>query len=234
MSPLEKDLVPGEPWRFDAEVAEYFSEMLERSIPTYHAMRDLVLRVADPFLDSFSQVLDLGCSTGDTIADVIMVHPHVSVWGVEVSDAMLEVARARFAANEHVHIEKMDLREDFPPQQFDVIFAVLTIQFVPIEHRHRLFATIRDHLGVAGAFVLVEKTLGATGYGHRLMTETYRRAKLDAGYTDEEVRRKALSLEGVLTPLPEATTLSMLADAGFRSVEPFWRWGPFAGWVCLP
>jgi tRNA (cmo5U34)-methyltransferase len=53
------------------------------------------------------------------------------------------------------------------------------------------------------------------------------------GYSDEAIRRKALSLEGVLVPLTAAANEEALRAAGFRVVEPFWRHLNFAGWIAL-
>lgn len=51
-------------WEFNEEVSEVFSDMLSRSIPDYDNMRDLMFRMARNFVTPYSNVLDIGCSTG--------------------------------------------------------------------------------------------------------------------------------------------------------------------------
>ena len=54
-----------------------------------------------------------------------------------------------------------------------------------------------------------------------------------ACYTQEEIDRKRLSLEGVLVPVTAAWNEDMLRREGFRNVDCFWRWMNFAAWVAV-
>lgn len=58
------EVVQDKPWEFNEEVSEVFSNMLSRSIPDYENMRDLLFRMARNFVTPYSNVLDIGCSTG--------------------------------------------------------------------------------------------------------------------------------------------------------------------------
>jgi tRNA (cmo5U34)-methyltransferase len=84
-----------------------------------------------------------------------------------------------------------------------------------------------------GAFILVEKVLGSSARIDRLLTGLYEDLKRRNGYTQEEIDRKRLSLEGVLVPAPAAWTEDALTRAGFRGVECFWRCLNFAAWVAV-
>ena len=42
MDSMRDEAEPGAQWEFDAEVTQAFEDMLERSIPQYAVMRDLV------------------------------------------------------------------------------------------------------------------------------------------------------------------------------------------------
>jgi tRNA (cmo5U34)-methyltransferase len=53
------------------------------------------------------------------------------------------------------------------------------------------------------------------------------------GYTEAEVERKRLALEGVLVPVTAAWNEDLLFGAGFTSVDCFWRYLNFAGWVAV-
>ena len=57
--------------------------------------------------------------------------------------------------------------------------------------------------------------------------------KRDMGYTDEQIERKRLSLEGVLVPLTAQWNENIMWGSRFREVECFWRWINFAGWVAV-
>lgn len=53
------------------------------------------------------------------------------------------------------------------------------------------------------------------------------------GYTQEQIERKRLSLEGVLVPVTAKWNEELLLMAGFRQLDCFWRYLNFAGWVAV-
>jgi len=65
------------------------------------------------------------------------------------------------------------------------------------------------------------------------MVDLYYRLKSANGYSQEEIQRKRMSLEGVLVPVTAAWNEELLRQAGFQQVDCFWRWMNFAGWVAL-
>jgi tRNA (cmo5U34)-methyltransferase len=79
--------------------------------------------------------------------------------------------------------------------------------------------------------ILVEKVLGADAEIDRMMVEIYHGHKREHGYSDEDIIRKALSLEGVLVPVTARWNVELLEQAGFRHIDCFWRWMNFAAWI---
>lgn len=226
-------VVPGERWEFDGQVADAFDDMLARSIPQYEVMRRAVLDVGVKFVQPGTHVVDLGCSRGEALATFHgRLGTAASYLGVEVSEPMLEAARRRFEGT-HVRVEHLDLRTGYPSPTASVTLAVLTLQFVPIEHRLRILRDAWRHTAPGGALVVVEKVLGETADVDALMVDLYYRRKREAGYSQEDIDRKRLSLEGVLVPVTARWNEEMLRSAGFREVDCFWRWMNFAAWVAV-
>lgn len=229
--------MPDGPWEFDAEVAAVFDDMLRRSIPQIEVMREAVTALALEFARPKTEIVDLGCAQGEAIAPLVeKLFADCTFIGTDVSEPMLASARARFEEWIEagiVRFANVDLRHDFPPARpASVILAILTMQFIPVEYRFELIERIHERLIDGGAFILVEKVLGA-GALDRVMVDNYLRHKLEAGYSREEIDRKRLSLEGVLVPMAAQWTENMLATAGFRPVDCFWRWMNFAGWIAV-
>lgn len=52
-------------------------------------------------------------------------------------------------------------------------------------------------------------------------------------YTDEQIKRKRLTLQGVMPPLSARENEKLLKKAGFKKIECFWRHFNFAGWICI-
>lgn len=250
----------GASWEFDRSVTEAFSDMLQRSVPQYDVMRETVAEIAWGFLGgekgSFvdghiassgaikgspvprrGTLLDLGCSRGDAIARVMdRCGEEVLYVGCEVSKPMLMACRDRFKESlkkDIVKILDMDLRKEFPPVISTVTQSILTMMFIPIEYRMKICSQVYGHMVPGGAFIVVEKVLGETADIDSMMVDQYLKMKREKGYTDDQIDRKKLSLEGVLVPVTAKWNENLLRSAGFRQVDCFWRWMNFAAWVAI-
>lgn len=232
--------VPGAPaqgrggsWEFNNEVADVFEDMLVRSIPQYEVMRQTVTELAMAYRRPDSAIVDLGASRGDAIAPLVEAYGRDNHFlAVEISPAMLEVLRQRFPPD-RVTILPMDLRHDYPDSQACVTLSILTLHFIPIEYRQSLVRHVYRQTTEGGAFIVVEKVLGDTAAIDDVMVARYYALKTENGYTDEEIARKRLALEGVLVPMTARWNEDLLRRAGFEEIDCFWRWHNFAGWLAV-
>jgi len=226
--------LPSGKWKFDQEVTTVFDDMLQRSIPQYSIMRDIVFDVGSSFVRPGCRIIDLGCSRGESLARFAkQFRGSCSIIGVDVSGPMIDSAKDRFRNLDFVEIQECDLRYIFPEGPAELILSILTLQFIPIEYRQGIVQKIFNCLKVGGGFILVEKILGATALLDRIMINEYLKMKSENGYTQEEIERKKLSLEGVLVPVTASWNEELLKMAGFRQVDCIWRWLNFAGWVAI-
>lgn len=233
---VKDEVMPSDKWKFDGEVTAVFDDMLARSIPQYEVMRQACFELACKYRKHGEPIIDLGCSRGEAIAQLIDKYELTNRFiGAEISEPMLEAARKRFCdfPPTAVSIEKIDLRHEYPLALACVTLAVLTIQFTPIEYRLQILSNVYKHTAVGGAFIMVEKVLGASANIDRTMVASYYDLKRRNGYTEEQIQRKRMSLEGVLVPLTAHMNEEMLRAAGFNQVDCFWRWMNFAGWIAV-
>ena len=222
-------------WEFNKEVTDCFEDMLSRSIPQYDIMRSTVTDLARSILEkkeNFS-CLDLGCSNGLMIQK--LWQPNGSYLGIDVSEPMLEKAKEAFKNKDNVSIEYMDLRTDFPSIEggFDCITSVLSIMFTPIEYRQSIIQKVYDNLKPNGVFFFVEKVLGNNAFLNELFVKNYYSMKAKNGYSQEQIERKRLSLEGVQVCVTSNWNLELLKQAGFRQVDTFWKWCNFEGMIAI-
>lgn len=236
----DKVMTDGRPWKFDKAVAECFTDMLERSIPEYETMRDLVFRVGRGFVKPKTAIIDLGCSSG------IASEPFVERFGIQnkfmmydVSEPMLDECRSRYSSwlkqkTGTVTVANVDITGDIR-QLFDVslVLSVLTVQFTPIENRTRTLQNIYDCLMPGGAFIFVEKVLGNCAETDSLFVSEYHEIKREHEYTNEQIIDKRESLSGVLVPVSAEYNESMLASCGYKHIECFWRYLNFCAWVAI-
>lgn len=226
-----------ERWAFDDEVTRVFSDMLERSIPQYDVMRQTVFESATAFVKQNTDIVDLGCSRGESLAALVdRFGARNRFVGVEVSKPMLDACRERFKGYLNsgiVDIRDFDLRSGYPPVKASVTQAVLTLIFLPIQHRLRVVRDVYRATIPGGVFILVEKVLGATADLDEHMVAQYHKLKYANGYSWEDIERKRLALEGVQIPVTAQWNEDALRAAGFRQVDCIWRWHNFAGWLAI-
>ena len=83
-----------EQFRFDAVVADVFENMINRSVPGYPLMLDMIGVLAEKFAQEHTRCYDLGCSLG---AATLKLRHHVPeschLIGVDTSEAMVQRCR---------------------------------------------------------------------------------------------------------------------------------------------
>ena len=231
---MRDETLPKGKWDFDDKVTAVFDDMLERSIPQYHIMREGVASLVQAFVKEGDNIIEIGCSNGIGLEQVIKsTENNCSYIGLEISEPMLKEAQKRLKGYKNVDIYNADVRVhnfDTPAQ---VILSVLTLMFIPIEYRQQVVDKCYQALPEGGALIVVEKILGETGNLNNLYVNEYLRMKEKNGYSQEQIDRKRHSLEGVLVPLTATWNKQLLTSAGFRYIDCFWRWMNFAGWIAI-
>lgn len=235
----DKIIVPDDKkWAFDEDVTKCFDDMLERSIPAYTDMRELVKRIGKKYVKPRTQIIDLGCSTGQSAKPFISEFKNNNQFKLyDVSKPMLEECRRRYEKEIKagvVSVEYFDIRNGIDDYICaSLILGILTIQFTPIEYRQKIIQSIYNGLAKGGAFIFVEKVLGANYDIDSMMIDEYYSIKSENQYTQEQIQAKRKSLEGVLVPITAKWNEDMLKEAGFKKIDCFWRYLNFCGWVAI-
>ncbi|MEE8585101.1 MAG: methyltransferase domain-containing protein [Acidobacteriota bacterium] len=183
-------------------------------------MRRLVFEMGLPFAKPGGLVLDLGCSRGGAITDLVAeLGANNRFVGVEKSPEMAAAARSRFARYSHVEILEADLCSGFPDvSDCQLVLSVLTLQFTPVENRQDILWKAFQCLPPGGALILVEKVLGDGPRLHQVMDRAYRELKSANGYPLKQVEAKRDSLKGVMVPLTAAWNV----HCSGRRASPKW------------
>lgn len=239
-------------YSFTDDVAKQFEEqVLPAQIPGYQLMRQRVLQVGAHFVKAGTTMLDLGTSQGATIRELIgyLVAKRrdnttalgTRFLGVDSEEQQLAIGRRKLSdlrqqleqqlgvrvPLDNVELRRHDLVDGLPEMSgyCSLITSVLTIQFVPVEYRQALVASIYNALAPGGALILVEKVQGNSSITDQLLQDIYYSEKSRLGMTDERIQRKRLSLAGFLVPKRSPENHYLLQQAGFEEflVEPFWR-----------
>jgi tRNA (cmo5U34)-methyltransferase len=218
-------------FNFGAETASVFEDMLERSVPFYDEMQRMIAELANDFAVDETAVYDIGCSTGTTLHNLDRIAQDVRLVGIDSSPAMLERAKAALDGRVRHRFELRchDLNEGLRIENASVVVMSLTLQFVRPLYRERVLREISDGLHANGCLLMVEKILVEESLLNRLYIEHYYGFKERNGYSRTEIARKREALENVLIPYRLEENLEILARAGFRSSDVFFKWYNFVG-----
>lgn len=232
--------LPEGEWKFDDKVANCFEDMLMRSIPGFHVMRDLVTDVAAHHLREQKAedglLIDLGSSTGLSVLPFYYRFPELRIWAVETSPAMLAELRRKFGRTSRVRVIDQDLNcspKRVIREEANVITSILTLQFLMPAMRLKVLTEAFHALKPGGALIVVEKVLASSIGMNNDMEKLHHAHKRSRGYSWQEIDRKRLSLKTVMVPVTASKNEEDLRRAGFAEVECFYRALNFAGWVAV-
>ena len=221
-----KPMTAIEAFRFDESVTDVFRDMIERSVPGYGLVLQLIGVIAEKYGQPNTRAYDLGCSLGASTLQLRQHLPHsCHVIGVDNSEAMVtrctaNLGRDHSAATCEILLE--DLRET-KIENASVVILNFTLQFVPDEERSAILGTICEGLNKGGILLLAEKVKFEDTSRQDLMTELHHDFKKQHGYSDLEISQKRAALENVLIPNTEEEHIQRMQNAGFTVVEQCMR-----------
>lgn len=218
-------------FEFDENVASVFDDMLSRSIPFYNEVIELVCQVVRLNTKESSRVLDLGCSTANTLLHLYHKTSGLNLVGVDNSAAMLERAKKKVAAHgANIELILADITHvDLKKNQ--IILAHYILQFIRPLTRNEFVAKIADALDKDGLFIFSEKVLFEDKTLNKQMIDIYYEFKKSHGYSEFEIAQKREALENVLVPYTVSENLKMIREAGFSSVETLFQYGNFVTFI---
>jgi len=227
-------------FEFNAEVAQAFDDMLERSVPFYQEQQRMIRTMSKSFWIPGTHVYDLGCSTGTTLEGLAgELGGTAQLTGYDNSQPMLEKARARLTKaglSDRVTLAQADLNGDLSSlglQNASIVTMCWTLQFIRPLRRDDLIRWIYKGLVNGGALILTEKILTNSSHVNRFFINYYYDLKRRNGYSETEIARKREALENVLVPYRLEENLELFQRNGFEVADTFFQWFNFAGMICV-
>jgi len=131
-------------------------------VPCFDQFYGAVMRMIPFPSDAPLRVLDLGSGTGLFAAMVAEAHPNALLHLTDISEAMLGVARQRFAGNSQVSFAVQEHLALIDESAFDLVMSALSIHHLEDESKRELFGKIFRALRPGGAFINADQALGPT------------------------------------------------------------------------
>jgi tRNA (cmo5U34)-methyltransferase len=232
-----KDGTMNREFQFDGKVADVFDDMLNRSVPCYRMVIEMISSLLGQALGPGDQVYDLGCSTGQTLVELAreLSRLDLKFTGIDNSPAM--ISKALHKAGVFSLADRLDFREDdITTVDISGAGAVImnyTLQFIRPVQRQDFLARIHQALRPGGMLIISEKILCQDPELNRAYIDFYLDFKRQNGYSETEISRKREALENVLIPFSIKENLELLKAAGFTSSETFFQWFNFASIVAI-
>ena len=215
-------IAPLPAFEFNAQVADVFENMIERSVPGYRLALDTIALLTERYAQPETNCYDLGCSLGAATLRMRQQLPaSCHVIGVDTSKDMVErcltnVGRDRSQAT--IEIRLQDLR-DTQIENASVVVLNFTLQFVSDVDRDEVLKRISDGLNDNGVMVLCEKISFEDPEEQRLLETLYYDFKRLNGYSDLEIEQKRAALENILVPNTCTALRQRALQAGFKRVD---------------
>ena len=228
---------PTTDFTFDSRTAGVFDDMVGRSVPFYDEIQRMTTELAADFAVPGSNLYDLGCATGTTLAALEpFVDPGVRFVGIDNSAEMLDKARLKLDALPSRRERSLvvgDLHDDLHIENASVVILTLTLQFVRPLHRERVIRAIADGTNPQGCLILVEKLTENDTLFNRLFIKYYYDMKRRHGYSDMEISQKREALENVLIPYHLEENEALVRRCGFTKFQVWFRWYNFCGMIAV-
>lgn len=214
-------------FRFDAQVADVFSDMIERSVPGYRSILMMIETLTGHYARPNSNLYDLGCSLGGATLSMRrgIQAEACSIISVDNSEAMVKRCRKVMDRDLHdtpVEVVCDDIR-NIEVENASVVVLNFTLQFIPPRERAHLLQSICAGMQPGGVLILSEKVRFEDPHVNALLTEIHHDFKRAHGYSDLEISQKRTALEKVLIPETIPAHRERLLDAGFSSVDVWFQ-----------
>lgn len=212
---------------FDAQVADVFTDMIERSVPGYRSIITMIETLTEHYAQPDSTLYDLGCSLGGATLSMRrgVTASKCRIVAVDNSEAMVDRCRKLTERDHHrVPVEMIcdDIR-NVHISDASVVVLNFTLQFIPPDDRLELLQKICAGMRPGGVLILSEKVVFSDEHLNGLLTGIHHDFKRAHGYSDLEISQKRSALENVLVPETISTHRQRLTEAGFSSVDVWFQ-----------
>jgi tRNA (cmo5U34)-methyltransferase len=224
-------------FRFDTKVAEVFPDMLQRSIPGYSAIINMIATLTSKFAQPNTHLYDLGCSLG---ASALSMKQGLRVNGcniIAVDNSQAMINRAQQSLNNIDQANSIRfICEDAGKSKIEnasVVVLNFTLQFIAPASRYKLLKKICSGMNEKGILILSEKVKFEDQSVDSLLIDIYHAFKKANGYSDLEISQKRTALENVLIPETIKNHRDRLVRAGFSSVEQWFQCFNFMSMIAI-
>ncbi|MDB2443748.1 carboxy-S-adenosyl-L-methionine synthase CmoA [Gammaproteobacteria bacterium] len=223
---------------FDEQVATVFDDMINRSVPGYSAIIDMVGQLAHRYCKNGSIIYDLGCSLGASSLSITrhIEHNDYEIIAIDNSEAMVSRLKADLqnqkGATKQIKVKLEDIRKS-EIKSASMVILNFTLQFINVKDRNQLIKKISAGMRPGGLLIISEKVSFTNMEMNSLFIDLYHKFKEKQGYSELEISQKRDALENVLIPESLEKHYERLLAADFELIETWLKYFNFASIIAF-
>lgn len=211
--------------KFSFKTITDFDNHIDKSIHHYELLHKSILNISTYFIKSNSTCVDIGCTSGNLLNNIIDRNVNVNAIGVDIEDSNLVDIKFNYINTDITTWDWNIYKSDF-------ITSIFTIQFIKPELKLQVLQNIYDNLNLGGGFILCEKIYQNTGIYQEIFNFAHYDYKGE-NFTSNEILDKQKDLRNIMFPQTEEEIMKDLHTVGFKKIEPFFQSLNFKGWLII-
>lgn len=214
---------------FSFDTVEDFDKHIDKSIPSYSTLINIIENISSYFIRDYYNVYDLGCSTGNLLKRIYAKDNTLANFvGYDTSNNLLPKEE-----KDRLYFYNRDItKSDLNLSRASLIYSIFTLQFIDYNKRLRILENIYNSLDKGGAFIITEKIFLEDARLQDIFTFSLYDYKINS-FTAVEILDKQRDLRKIMFPITEEENISLFREAGFKTIESFFQSLNFKGWILI-
>ncbi|MFM2483721.1 carboxy-S-adenosyl-L-methionine synthase CmoA [Celerinatantimonas yamalensis] len=224
-------------FRFDQQVVEVFPDMIQRSVPGYSTILDVIGKLTGQYHQADSRLYDLGCSLGGA---TLMMRRNIShsgceIIGVDNSEPMIERCQSHldaYRSDTPVQLICANI-QDVSIVNASVVVLNFTLQFIPQAERDALIHAIYQGMLPGAMLVVSEKVHFTDSPVQSVLNDLHLDFKRANGYSELEISQKRTAIENVLLTDTLDAHIMRFKTAGFAHASAWFQCFNFVSFIAI-
>jgi ubiquinone/menaquinone biosynthesis C-methylase UbiE len=178
------------------------------------------------YKSNFETIVDLGAGTGLLTMEIYKLYNNAHYMLIDVSNAMLTIAKERFAELSNFEFVEKNYVEGIPVANCDLICSALSIHHLENTDKLKLYNHIYNTLDKGGCFINLDQFVGTSEEINSLYNEWWSDYIDSSGIKPEEksawIERRKLDRENTIQE-----TMELLKESGFKHIECIYNFMKF-------
>ena len=204
-------------------VAATYDQTRTALIPDYEKVYGAALDVLSPVLEDGGRVLDIGTGTGAFAAELVNRCPDCTFVLSDISQKMLDQARAKFAGDERFNYVLGNVITDPLNGPYDAVISSFVIHHMSDAEKAAVFKRIAGELKPGGTFVNIDQfTSGCEVRDEALFYDWVEDCR-KAGASEEDLKAAIARIEEFDQNASIEDQFAWFRQGGFASAETVYK-----------